>query len=174
MKYIVHEKVKRKKYTCDPNGTLKSFTDCAFNEIRIIGCSTIINKIGKSFNQSNICTNYTIFNNKKSVIYNQFKQILRHSNSTKCIKPCKTITYEVSFREMNKNARLLSSVKPNADYISFGLYYDDFVADVRQEYFVIPIGALISSIGGFLGLFLGFSCLSITYWTSNYVRRCMK
>ena len=54
------------------------------------------------------------------------------------------------------------------------LGYNDFIMDISKEYFVMSPGALISTIGGFLGLFLGFSCLSVTFWTSNYTGKCMK
>ena len=136
------------------------------------GCSPIIKRIGKRFNESNICNNSTIYDSKKSAIYGQLEQFLTNTSS-KCLKPCKTITYAARFRDMNKNARLLAGHK-HYPFVSLGLHYDEFMVDLTKEYFVMSPGALVSTIGGFLGLFLGFSCLSITYWTSNHARRCMK
>ena len=97
----------------------------------------------------------------------------QHTVSTRCIIPCRTITYGASFRKMNKNARLLKGQKYYS-FVSLGLGYNDFIMYISKEYFVMSPGALISTIGGFLGLFLGFSCLSVTFWTSNYTGKCMK
>ena len=137
------------------------------------GCSPIIDKIGTRLNPSNICSNYTTFSEKTRAMNNQLKQILKNTSSTTCIIPCRTITYGVSFRKMNKNARLLKGQK-YFSFVSFGLYYNDFIMDISKEYFVMSPGALISTIGGFLGLFLGFSCLSVTFRTSNHTRKCVK
>ena len=136
------------------------------------GCSPIIDKIGTRFNPSSICSNYTTFSEKTRAMNSQLKQILKNTSSTRCIIPCRTITYGASFREMNKNARLLAGQK--FEFVSFGLDYDEFIMDISKEYFVMSPGALISTIGGFLGLFLGFSCLSVTFWTSNHAGKCMK
>ena len=103
----------------------------------------------------------------------QLKQILKNTSSTSCTIPCRTITYGASFREMYKNARLLAG-HTHYPFVSFGLKYDEFVMDISKEYFVMSPGALISTIGGFLGLFLGFSCLSVTFWTNNHTRKCVK
>ena len=136
------------------------------------GCSPIIKRIGKRFNESNICNNSTIYDSKKSAIYGQLEQFLTNTSS-KCIKPCKTITYAARFREMNTNTRLLAHSK-NYSWISFGLHYDEFMVDLTKEYFVMSPGALVSTIGGFLGLFLGFSCLSITFWITDLAKKYMK
>ena len=123
-----------------------------FKELGITGCSPIIEKMDMFFNQSNICTNHTILKQKRGVIYDKLNQVLRNTTSTKCMKPCRTITYKVSFRKMNENARLFSTnFFKFSNFISFGLYYDEFVIYKRQEYFVTSIGTLISTIGGLLG-----------------------
>ena len=33
LKYLVDEKINRKQYRCDPTATMKSFTQCAFQEL---------------------------------------------------------------------------------------------------------------------------------------------
>ena len=57
LKYKVEESVPRKNYVCDPNATMKSFTQCAFDEFDVNGCTKSINKIGGFFNETNICKN---------------------------------------------------------------------------------------------------------------------
>ena len=53
------------------------------------------------------------------------------------------------------------------DKFGFALYYEEFLVQNQEEYLVMDAGTLISTIGGFLGLFLGWSCLSIGEWFSH-------
>ncbi len=39
--------------------------------------------------------------------------------------------------------------------------YDTLCTEVRNEYFIYDLNNVLASIGGHLGLFLGFSCLNI-------------
>ena len=55
MKYKVEDSLTRKNYVCDPNATIESFTQCAFDELDVNGCTRSINKIGGLFNETNIC-----------------------------------------------------------------------------------------------------------------------
>ena len=52
--------------------------------------------------------------------------------------------------------------------------YEDLAIESQEEYFIMSFGSLISNVGGLLGLFLGFSCLSITFWTNEQAKICMK
>ena len=54
------------------------------------------------------------------------------------------------------------------------MFYEDFQVTTNQEYYVTNTEALISNIGGFLGLFLGFSCLSIMNWILDNVKDYFK
>ena len=57
MKYKVEDSLTRKNYVCDANATIESFTQCAFDELIVSGCTSSINKIGGLFNETNICKN---------------------------------------------------------------------------------------------------------------------
>ena len=57
LKYKVEDSLTRKNYVCDPNATIESFTQCAFDELDVNGCTRSINKIGGLFNETNICRN---------------------------------------------------------------------------------------------------------------------
>ena len=50
--------------------------------------------------------------------------------------------------------------------------YEELLIETKQEYFVMDGLGLISTIGGFLGLFLGSSIVSIIDWIGNHVKKC--
>ena len=55
-----------------------------------------------------------------------------------------------------------------SEWVSVNIQYDELVILTKKEYFIMSLESLTSAIGGFLGLFLGFSCLSITFWTQKH------
>ena len=133
--------------------------------------------VGQKFNQTNLCTNTSEYVAANSMSHKYLKHVLsendenhkndeNHENDSTCVRPCTTVSYEASFRKMSHNSRTLSSATNSMipDWIGFGLVYEDFQVTSNHEYYVMNTEALISNIGGFLGLFLGFSCLSIISW----------
>ena len=161
----VEEKTPRKNFKCDPNATIESFTHCAFNEIEDYECTSAINKIGHYFKETNICKTLDELNKNHHEVYSQLSETLysQHSNSS-CVRPCKTASFEVSLQKKHDNGKLLgnSKVKQHATSGRFLLNfrYNDIVIENKKEYFVMSGDGLISAIGGFLGLFLGYSLVS--------------
>ena len=130
----------------------------------------------KGFNDTNICENMSDF----IIMKRKELQLLRNelydneTISTKCIKPCQTVSYEVSIQKLHQNVKLLSG----QDYNETNMYalrfvYDEFLVNTKQEYFVMNKDSLMSTIGGFLGLFLGWSCLSIVDWLIQKLKNCV-
>lgn len=129
--------------------------------------------LGKALNQTNLCKNAKEFNAANKMTNRYLKGILsqNESNST-CLRPCKTVSYSASIRKMGHNSKTLSSSKNTIrNWVSFGLAYKDFEVTTNHEYYVMSTEALVSNIGGFLGLFLGFSCLSIIDWILNNCKK---
>ena len=98
------------------------------------------------------------------------------SNSpTKCIKPCKTSGFEVSLKKEHENAKLLGNIytktlaTPGRFLLLFK--YSDIVFEAKQEYLIMNEGGLISAIGGFLGLFLGSSLVSVIEWIGQLFKK---
>ena len=173
LKYKIHQNVNSKQYQCDPNASMESFTKCAFSPFKNLGCTPIFTKLGMNFNESNICTNYSAFKEMEAKILDHLRSTLRYNGlNRECMEPCSKVSYDASFREMHKNARIL--YEPKNSSVSFVLKYDNLMVETKEEYFLMSIGSLISNIGGFLGLFLGFSCLSLTLWTNEQAKGCMK
>ena len=113
LKYVVDDKVPRKNYKCDPDATMESFTKCAFNEIDESECSSAINGIGKYLNETSICKNITQLTDKHKSTSIQLSKILYSNNNSlaNCIRPCKTVSFEVSLKKSHNNDKLLGNTK---------------------------------------------------------------
>jgi len=178
LKYSTKEKVSRNNSQCDTNATIESFTQCAFNELEDYECSSAIDRIGKYFNETNICKNLTQLLENHDLIYQHLAGTLYSPNSpTKCIKPCKTSGFEVSLKKEHENAKLLGS-NYTKEYATPGRFlllfkYSDIVIETKQEYLIMSNGGLISAIGGFLGLFLGSSLVSVIEWIGQLFKKYM-
>ena len=179
MKYMVKESINRQIFNCDPNTTLASFTECAFNNIEDHGCSVAINNIGNLFNETKFCKNESKFQDVVGNNYQELSDFLHPKNESqpKCIRPCRTVEYEISLQKKNENGKLLlkkeySSGSDGAFLLGFK--YDDLVKDTKQEYLVMDGPGLVSTVGGFLGLFLGSSCVSIIEWFMDRTKRFVK
>ena len=176
LKYKVEENVPRKNYVCNPKGSMRLYTQCAFDKLVINGCTKSINKIGGSFNETNICRNVSELLEKQTSEHNQLKDILypEENDTIKCVKPCKTTSFDVTFEKMHKNIQKFNKRGPNKDVFYLKLYYNEFVIETKQEYFLMDLAGLMSTVGGFLGLFLGSSCVSIIDWIGNHFKKCMR
>jgi hypothetical protein len=178
LKYVIHGKIPRKNYKCDPDATMESFTKCAFNEIDESECASAINRIGKYLNETSICKNIIQLTDNYESTSVQLASILYSNNNSlaNCIRPCKTTSFEVSMKKDHENGKLLGSDKLktlNGKFL-LNFIYDDFVIENKKEYFVMNEDGLISAVGGFLGLFLGSSLVSVIEWISQLFKKCMK
>ena len=179
LKYITEEKVPSKYFNCDPDSTLESFTRCVFKELKDYECSSAIDRIGKYFNETNICKNLTQLIKNNKLIKEHLGSTLYFSNSTsKCIKPCKTTSFDVTLEKYHENGKVLGNenVKTLATAGRFILNfkYYEFVIDAKKEFFIMNEAGLISAVGGFLGLFLGSSCVSVIEWIGQFFKKFMK
>ena len=178
LKYVIDDKVSRKNYKCDQDATMESFTKCAFNEIDESQCSSAINRIGNYFNETSICKSISHFKKDHKSTSSLLTNILYSKNSslTNCIRPCNTASFEVSMKKDHKNGKLLGSdkLKELDGKFLLNFIYDDFVIENKKEYFVMNEDGLISAVGGFLGLFLGSSLVSVIEWFSQIFKKCAK
>ena len=58
------------------------------------------------------------------------------------------------------------------EFLALWFMYDEFLINTKQEYLVVDSELMMSGIGGFLGLFLGSSCLSIAQWIISHFKNC--
>ena len=75
-----------------------------------------------------------------------------------CPIPCQLTVYEAKQRNFHKNA-FFDFYDKQAFYFSVG--YETFLIEANIETLVYDIGSFLAAVGGNLGLFLGFSCLSM-------------
>ena len=163
--------VNRKAYKCDPQMTLKSFTSCAFDHLRYKSktdsknCTSMVSEVNKKLTETNLCTDNEQFQDMKKYESDILEHTLINGSYEKCLKPCEKVEYSAELTLVHKNSKILGKIQFNSDdYTSLFHEYDDFTVQEFQEFIILDGGALLSSIGGFLGLFLGFSTLSIADW----------
>ena len=94
------------------------------------------------------------------------ENILVNIRNEECLRPCEKIEYSGSITKAHQNKmKLLPFAPPDTEqYVGIWIHYDDFIVQEYQEYFVLGVNGLVSSIGGFLGLFLGLSSMSFAEW----------
>ena len=63
-------------------------------------------QMGKSFNETKFCNNSMDFKKAKNDELSTLMGFV-YKNSIKCVKPCNTVSYEVSLQKLNKNALLV-------------------------------------------------------------------
>ena len=63
-------------------------------------------QVGKSFNETKFCNNSMDFTKAKKDELSTLMGFL-YKNSIKCVKPCNTVSYEVSLQKLNKNALMV-------------------------------------------------------------------
>ena len=72
-------------------------------------------------------------------------------SATGCVKACRNADYTAQFRGDPSNLK-------TGDVISIYALWDDTAYAVFEEVPLFDVNAIIASVGGSLGLFLGFSC----------------
>ena len=97
------------------------------------------------------------------------KKIIKFEIESNCHKSCSTLEYsgEVTL------IRPYQSWKPNASsyYLYITLRYPDFMANVYEEYLICDALGMIGSVGGTLGMFIGFSMTGIISWIFGYFKK---
>ena len=92
--------------------------------------------------------------------------ILVQKKYKECLRPCEKMEYIGSMTLLHQNSKKLAPYQyANASqFVGVLIKYDSFLVQEQQEYFILDENELVSNIGGFLGMFLGLSTLSIAEW----------
>jgi hypothetical protein len=78
-----------------------------------------------------------------------------------CPLPCSYSYYKIRLVHTHKNAFELFTGKPPEDQHYLYFYFDSHETEILTESLFVDFSSLVAHIGGNLGLFIGFSCLSI-------------
>ena len=97
-------------------------------------------------------------------------KIMKHKIESKCQKSCSTLGYngEVVMKMINPS-RLNSS---NAYFLVCILTNQDHMSNVYEEYLIYDAIGMIGSVGGTLGMFIGFSMTGTISWIFGYFKKC--
>jgi hypothetical protein len=91
-----------------------------------------------------------------------------------CPFPCNRLSYEINLQYFHENS-WPDFYRPdnfnNTFFLSF--FYDTFDTIEYEETLVYDVGNFFAAAGGHLGLFLGFSCLSLLMQIIDYLRHLL-
>ena len=88
-------------------------------------------------------------------------KVMERPPFTGCIPPCRDTWFTSVTRES------LFGATPNKSLV-YSMYPDTHVI-VEEEYLVFDFGAIVATVGGSLGLFLGFSCLQFCQFLIDWL-----
>ena len=92
-----------------------------------------------------------------------------------CPVPCRQIRYDANIRYFHKS----SFLEPTNSYgnnfsatcILLSISYETLLTEDHEESLVYDLTNFLAAAGGNLGLFLGFSCMSIFYGMIKFVKK---
>jgi len=95
------------------------------------------------------------------IMQNIFAEFSRKSQLNNCPMPCQYNSYNIKLRYLHKNAWIEhEDDNLSNDSSLLAISYSSLLVEERIETIVYDLENLVTSVGGQLGLFLGFSCFS--------------
>uniref|UniRef100_K1S523 Amiloride-sensitive cation channel 2, neuronal n=1 Tax=Magallana gigas TaxID=29159 RepID=K1S523_MAGGI len=122
------------------------------------------------FGEEEICTFAQEYNCVKDA-KDQFDGDFSLQQACECPQMCKLVTFEkqLSFARLpsEKYQRYFESVKINdihKNHIELRFFYETFVVESVEQVSKIELSSVLGNVGGYLGIFLGASILTLTEW----------
>ena len=88
---------------------------------------------------------------------------------TGCLAPCEKFEYDISEYSIELSSK--SRVPRHICDLILGLEMNDASFEEKKQFLVYDFNSIIADVGGFMGLLLGFSMLSIYSELEKLVRR---
>ena len=90
-----------------------------------------------------------------------------------CPLPCQQNSYNLKLNYFHKNSWIDTDGKSGIipDSFSLAVAYNTLIVEERVESLVYDVGSFLAAAGGNLGLFLGFSCLSVFLTLIKFVMK---
>ncbi len=109
----------------------------------------------------------------------EFTKTVYYANRAKwtsaCPPPCKQKSYSVDVKKFHTNSWIEHDYQSFKDVsqsaVVFSLAYETFVVEEQVETLVYDAGNFLAAVGGNLGLFLGFSCLTMMLGIYKFVKK---
>jgi hypothetical protein len=111
---------------------------------------------------------------------NFVNDVVDNPESIGCPLPCRQVHYKTSLDYVHKNGWQIFDDEENStvkrvDHFSLEYRYSTLFVEERIESYDYDVGSFLAAAGGNLGLFLGFSCLSVLFaaikWIKIYLRK---
>ena len=99
-----------------------------------------------------------------------FSSFAENPDTLGCPVPCKQVIYKLSVEYYQKNNWPLNILEDNVTIFLLRYYYGTLNVEQQIESLDYDFGSFLVSAGGNLGLFLGFSCLSVLF----AIIKCLK
>ena len=103
----------------------------------------------------------------KTVVENAYIDFSANSSGYGCPLSCLSISFDM-------RVNYFSEALDFEDGLKMYPYYDSSAVEKQSEVLVYDIPKFLSAIGGTLGLYLGFSCLSILWSALKAYQKCGK
>ena len=91
------------------------------------------------------------------------RNVVTNSGSFGCPLPCGLTEYRAKINYFDKFDEFVTDTT-----LRLYVYYDTRTVEIQNEVLVYNMAQFLSAIGGTLGLYLGFSCLSLLLAAANY------
>ena len=164
LKVFVHENVQNEN--CEPKGTMETFTKCCLSQLKN-NCTMIIDKFDQKFNQTKFC--------KEKYQQKLFEQLtnLRElaTKGKKCLKPCKSFHFEAKIQEIHQNLWIFDGANKELQSLTLAWIFDEYKIETFKEFYIMNLDSVVAIIGGYLGLFLGISLLTISNLILSSIRQ---
>ena len=104
------------------------------------------------------------------------KHFIENSSDFGCHVPCTETNYVYQQHQFHRNSWIEPHEKNSLpeDVFGFGISYSTLLIEEQITAFAYDFGTFLTAAGGNLGLFLGFSCLSVFLTMINYVQQWKK
>ena len=92
-----------------------------------------------------------------------------NENGNYCHLPCSRHEYHTKVHYFHKHSH--ASFQENLSALSLYIMYTTMTTEIKEEHLVYDFQGLLTGIGGTLGLFLGYSLLSVLFDIINFFQR---
>lgn len=155
----------------------QGFTHCAKEKIRQmilaeISCTTsainwLLGDVSKDHNGLERCETVDLVGENDQKAGNVFPKFTQDPAEHGCHLPCSKITYMTRTNHFPEPEGKNKSEHELKMYV----YYDTLMVEKQREVLVYDVPGFLSAAGGTLGLYLGFSCLTVLFGLINMTMR---
>jgi hypothetical protein len=159
--------LKTKHYDCKPYNDDLEFIECCkkqlWNDLRPkINCSFAgLENIVPNSAEINYCNELSSAQNTFVQVSNTFADVFSNLSKYSCPVPCSQKGFNYNIKYFHKNSWIESDNSTKSqNSAGVAVSYSSLLVEERSETIIYDLECLLTSLGGNLGLFLGFSCFS--------------